>query len=59
MMIRLIVSWLMLTFGFFVIQYVMDAQEKSLAGIWAKRLAYCGASATLVLFVIVLLERLG
>lgn len=58
MIVRLIISWLMLTIGFFVIQYVMDKEEKTWTGLWSKRMAYCGASATVVLFLIVMLERL-
>ena len=58
MIVRLIISWLMLTLGFFVILYVMDAEEKTWANIWSKRMAYCGGSATVVLFLIVMLERL-
>jgi uncharacterized membrane protein len=57
MIIRLIVSWFVLTLGFFVINYVMDKEEKAWTGLWSKRMAYCGISATAVLFVIVLLER--
>lgn len=57
MIIRLIVSWFVLTLGFFVINYVMDKEEKAWTGLWSKRMAYCGISAIVVLFVIVLLER--
>lgn len=58
MITRLIISWLMLTVGFFVILYVMDKEEKALTKFWSKRMAYCGGSATVVLFLIVFLERL-
>ena len=58
MIVRLIISWLMLTIGFFVILYVMDKEEKTWAGLWSKRMAYCGGSATVILFLIVMLERL-
>lgn len=58
MIIRLILSWAILSLAGFVILYFLDKEERTWASLWSRRFAYCGIGAAIILSTVVFLERL-